>query len=168
MRRHQPYAATDNFGYGQLNVVETLGCSCSHLLRRFSSSLVFQEVGVRTISPKGIVRQWAVRTPVERPRAALRLPCARLGHGSRQLCRSCPKLAVGLFTFVDVHPRNNNFNNLQRNQNKILFALQKENLIRVTHNVALSTAAGEIILGFEGQIQYSCQIPNLFTIFLYL
>ena len=44
MRRHQSYAATDNFGSGQLDVVETL--SCSHILRRFSSNLVFKEVGV--------------------------------------------------------------------------------------------------------------------------
>jgi len=44
VRRHQSYAATDNFGSGQLDVVETL--SCSHILRRFSSNLVFKEVGV--------------------------------------------------------------------------------------------------------------------------
>jgi len=43
---------------------------------------------IYTISPKGIVRQWAVRTPVERPRAALRLPCARLGHGADSFGRS--------------------------------------------------------------------------------
>jgi len=42
-----------------------------------------------------------------------------------------PKLAVGLFTLVDVHPRNNNFNNLQRNQNKILSAPQNKDLILV-------------------------------------
>jgi len=42
-----------------------------------------------------------------------------------------PKLAVGLFTFVDVHPRSNNFNNLQKNQNKIIFAPQNEDLILV-------------------------------------
>jgi len=46
VRRHQSYAATDNFGSGQLDVVETLSCSCSHILRRFSSNLVFKEVGV--------------------------------------------------------------------------------------------------------------------------
>jgi len=42
-----------------------------------------------------------------------------------------PKLAVSLFTFVDVHPRNNNFNNLQKDQNKSFSALHNEDLILV-------------------------------------